>query len=334
MYQHGRHRAFKKQQVYAIFYQICRQFIKKNQYISGLESRLLRALSMVLTVLLAVVAIGAGSAWAGSLTIPQGAVGRLEVGIVPGDSAPWASFKGRLITFKKVSPTRFIGLVGVDMEAPEGDHPLEVKVIRNGASVVIARPTVTVVSGGFGVQHLTLPDKMVELSDTTLKRVKKEKSEVGALWKSGRKTPLWEPVWRMPVEGEVSGSFGKRRVINGQPRSPHNGEDIPAAKGTPVLAPNSGIVRLAKDRFFGGKTVFLEHGGGLFTFYMHLSEIDVKDGQHVVAGDLLGKVGASGRATGPHLHWGGRLNNARINPVALVGDAPALEMIAPPVAGG
>jgi murein DD-endopeptidase MepM/ murein hydrolase activator NlpD len=95
-----------------------------------------------------------------------------------------------------------------------------------------------------------------------------------------------------------------------------------------VVAPNDGIARLAKDRFFGGRTVFLEHGGGLFTFYMHLSEIDVVDGQRVAAGEPIGKVGASGRATGPHLHWGGRLNNARINPLTLVGEGASLHIAA------
>jgi hypothetical protein len=252
------------------------------------------------------------------LTVPQGGVGRVEVTIEPGDSAPWGSFRGRTVYFHHAGGRRFTALVGVDMESPTGPAPMNVLVRRGGKTTRIARPTVEVTSGGFGVQHLTLPDSMVELDAPTLKRVAREKSQVVALWKSGDHPPLWDGSWRMPVKGEVLKSFGKRRVINGQPRSPHNGEDIAAPEGTAVHAPNAGVVRLPGDRFFGGNTVFLDHGGGLFTFYMHLSEIDVHDGQKVKRGDLLGKVGHSGRATGPHLHWGGRLNDARINPLGLV----------------
>jgi murein DD-endopeptidase MepM/ murein hydrolase activator NlpD len=205
---------------------------------------------------------------------------------------------------------------------------------------VVTRPTVTVTGGGFGVQRLTLPDQMVDLDDATLVRVAREKAAVGTLWEQGAKSaPVWSDDWRLPVAGKAAGSFGKRRIINGNPRSPHNGEDIPAAAGTPVLAPNAGTVRLAGERFFGGQTVFLEHGGGLFTFYMHLSAVDVVDGQRVRAGDQIGRVGASGRATGPHLHWGGRLNNARINPFTLlqpaaltVAAAPAADQVGTPAA--
>ena len=264
------------------------------------------------------------------ITIPQGAVGRFEITIQEGDSAPWGSFRGELVHFRVLGAGRYLGLVGVDMESATGLHTLEVKVIRAGTSRVIARPEVEVVEGRFGVQHLTLPDKMVDLDPPTLKRVAREKKEVSALWNSDTGDARWAPEWRMPVPGDPSGSFGKRRVINGQPRNPHNGEDISAPLGTPVKAPNAGIVRLAKDRYFGGRTVFLEHGGGLFTFYMHLDEISVRDGKVVGAGDLIGKVGKSGRATGPHLHWGGRLNSARINPLELVSGARLLRLAEAP----
>jgi hypothetical protein len=260
------------------------------------------------------------------LTVPQGGVGRVEVTIEPGDSAPWGSFRGQTVHFRPEGGRRFAALVGVDMESPTGPQPMNVMVIRDGATRRIARPTVAVVPGDFGMQRLTLPDRMVNLSPPTLARVKREKAQVTDLWASGTGRPLWREPWAMPVAGEPSGSFGKRRVINGQPRSPHNGEDIPAPAGTPVRAPNDGVARLAGERYFGGQTVFLEHGGGLFTFYMHLSEITVSDGQRVRKGDVIGRVGQSGRATGPHLHWGGRLNNARINPLALVRPEPTLAL--------
>lgn len=256
------------------------------------------------------------------MRVPQGDIARIEVLIRPGDAAPWGSYRGEPVYFKGTGDGRFVGVLGIDMEAATGRKPLEIRTIRDGVSQVLARVPVEVVPGDFGVQHLTLPEKMVDLDQPTLKRVGREKQEVAELWSGGRKDPLWRETWDMPVDGTSGGSFGKRRVINGKPRSPHNGEDFSAPSGTLVRAPNTGIVRLAKDRYFGGLTVFLEHGGGLFTFYMHLSEISVTDGQRVKAGDVIGRVGQSGRATGPHLHWGGRLGNARINPLRLVQEAP------------
>jgi len=266
----------------------------------------------------------ASVAAAADLTVPQGGVGRVEVTIEPDDSAPWGSFLGRTVFFRHEGARRFSALVGVDIDAPTGPHPMKVMVIRGGATRAIARPTIQVKDGGFGTQELTLPKDQVDLDLPTLARVNREQAQVHHLWRNGARKAMWSGPWRMPVEGRILHSFGFRRVINGEPRSPHNGEDIAAPKGTPVVAPNDGIARLTGDRFFGGNTVFLEHGGGLFTFYMHLSEIEVKDGQAVKQGEVIGRVGQSGRATGPHLHWGGRLNDARINPLNLVAPEPLL----------
>ena len=113
------------------------------------------------------------------------------------------------------------------------------------------------------------------------------------------------------------GAFGRRRVINGRPRNPHSGEDIAAPTGANVLATNDGIVRLTVDHFFSGKGIFVDHGLGLHSMYFHLSEISVVEGQFVRRGEVIGQVGASGRATGPHLHWGIRLNGARVDPYSL-----------------
>lgn len=258
------------------------------------------------------------------LAVRQGGVGRIDVTVAPGDSAPWGSFLGRTVYFRPDGGRRFSALLGVDVDGPEGPHPLKVMVVRNGATRVLARPTVEVVAGLFGTQRLTLPREQVDLDPPTLARVAREQTEVRDLWQSGTPRALWDGPWRMPVEGEVLHSFGFRRIINGEPRSPHNGEDIAAPLGTPVVAPNDGVARLTGERFFGGESVFLEHGAGLFTFYMHLSDIEVKDGQAVHKGDVIGKVGQTGRATGPHLHWGGRLNDARINPLLLVAPEPRL----------
>jgi murein DD-endopeptidase MepM/ murein hydrolase activator NlpD len=121
----------------------------------------------------------------------------------------------------------------------------------------------------------------------------------------------------MPTDGPILNSFGRRRIINGEPRNPHTGEDIAAPEGAPVVASNSGVVRLIADHFFSGHSVFIDHGDGLYTMYFHLSKALVVPSQRVRKGEMIGLVGASGRATGPHLHWGARLNGARVNPLAL-----------------
>ena len=123
----------------------------------------------------------------------------------------------------------------------------------------------------------------------------------------------------MPVEGATDGrNFGHRRVFNGQPRAPHSGADLRARTGTPILAANSGRVVLAKDLFYSGNAVFIDHGLGLFTTYLHLSKIDVAVGDIVEQGQQIGLAGATGRVTGPHLHWGVRLLDARVDPFSLV----------------
>jgi murein DD-endopeptidase MepM/ murein hydrolase activator NlpD len=130
---------------------------------------------------------------------------------------------------------------------------------------------------------------------------------------------LWQRGFETPLPGyEASGSFGKRRIFNEKPRSPHSGEDISAPAGTPVRAPARGRVVLAKALFFLGNTVVLDHGFGLFSFYGHLSSIGVEPGTIVEGGEVLGKVGATGRVTGAHLHWGVRLGDARVNPMDLL----------------
>lgn len=171
----------------------------------------------------------------------------------------------------------------------------------------------------YEVQHIEIADdSQVHLSSKDLARARREGAAVGALWSREGPAlftlPLAPPLEPLP-EG---GRFGARRFFNGEPRSPHTGSDYHAAAGTPVHAVADGVVALAADHFFSGNSVFLDHGDGLISMYFHLSEIDVAPGERVARGQVLGKVGSTGRATGPHLHFGVRWHGERIDPEMLL----------------
>ena len=168
-------------------------------------------------------------------------------------------------------------------------------------------------------QRLEVDDRMVHLSAQDEKRVASENALVASLWPlegDARFTlPLAPPLAKLPKGGR----FGARRVFNDEPRSPHSGADYRATTGTPVLAPADGRVALAANHFFGGNSVYIFHGGGLVTVSMHLSRIDVMDGDEVKRGQVIGAVGATGRVTGPHLHFAARWHGARVDPELLLG---------------
>ena len=184
--------------------------------------------------------------------------------------------------------------------------------------------TVRVSEYPYPEQRLKVDDRMVNLSKADEARVARESAQVEALWAlegdSRFSLPLAPPLVELP-EG---GRFGARRVFNNEPRSPHAGADYRATSGTPVLAAADGRVALAADHFFGGKSVYLFHGGGLITVYMHLSRISVKEGDEVKRGRTIGAVGATGRVTGPHLHFAARWHGARVDPELLLGPVEAI----------
>jgi murein DD-endopeptidase MepM/ murein hydrolase activator NlpD len=234
-------------------------------------------------------------------------------------------FAGRSIPFFRDSavaggpdrPAVFIGLLGLDMQESPGTHELKVEVKSPGGAREFSY-NVLVIRERYPVQRLHLPREMVDLDEEQLIRVKAEQEQVRAVLDSVWPEKLWTGGFVEPLQGQTSGAFGGIRIINGQPRSPHNGEDISAPLGTEVVATNDGIARLTVDHFFSGKGVVLDHGLGLYSMYFHLSEITVRDGETVTRGQRIGKVGASGRATGPHLHWAVRLNGSRVNPYSLL----------------
>lgn len=252
---------------------------------------------------------------AGQFSGKQGQVLVVTVPAKGPDPEVSGRFLGRRIPFFQ-DRSGYVGLLGIDMQDAPGTHELAVEVTGPDGPHHLSY-NVLVIKEKYPVQHLTLPKDKVDLDEESLLRVKSEQEQVKSMLEAESKQRLWEGRFIEPVSGAVSGAFGRVRVINGQSRNPHNGEDIAAPLGAEVVAMNDGIARLTVDHFFSGKGVFLDHGQGLYSMYFHLSEIAVEDGATVKRGQVIGRVGASGRATGPHLHWGVRLNGARVNPYAL-----------------
>jgi murein DD-endopeptidase MepM/ murein hydrolase activator NlpD len=236
--------------------------------------------------------------------------------------------------FRPGEPTGYIGLLGIDMQDDPGSYELAVEV-KQGEQAKQLSFNILVAKEKFAVEHLKLPKEKVDLDEKAVARWKAEQEQVKDALTENSRLKLWHSNFLEPVNGKRTGIFGSVRIMNGQPRNPHNGEDIGAPLGADVAATNDGIVRITVDHIFSGKGVFVDHGLGFYSMYFHLSEILVKDGDLVTAGQIIGKVGATGRATGPHLHWGVKLNGARVNPYSLLdlpfknGSTPAATVATP-----
>jgi murein DD-endopeptidase MepM/ murein hydrolase activator NlpD len=230
--------------------------------------------------------------------------------------------------FRSGEPAGYIGLLGIDMQDEPGTYELAVEV-KQGEQAKQLSFNVLVAKEKFAVEHLTLPKDKVDLDEKGAARWKAEQEQVKQALAESSRLKLWRSNFVEPVNGKRTGIFGSVRIMNGQPRNPHNGEDIGAPLGADVAATNDGIVRITVDHIFSGKGIFIDHGLGFYTMYFHLSEVLVKDGDLITAGQIIGKVGATGRATGPHLHWGVKLNGARVNPYSLL-ELPFKNGVMPP----
>ena len=202
-------------------------------------------------------------------------------------------------------------LVGIHINAEAGEH--ELSLAGPGGS---RTHRFSVTAKQYPEEHLTIANqRMVSPAAADLARIEKETQRQLALYRLFTPRQLDVTPFHQPVEGRVSSVFGRRRVLNGQPRSPHSGLDLAADIGTPVQAPALAKAVLVDDLYFNGKTLFLDHGQGLVTMYCHLSAILVEEGDEVERGQVIGQVGATGRVTGPHLHWSVSLNGNRVDPV-------------------
>lgn len=215
-------------------------------------------------------------------------------------------------------------IVGFDVDTRPGDLAWRIGILDGPAPPRTASGKLRVARREFSVQRLTLPQGMVDLDPETERRAVDESKRLQTLYRTLTPERLWRSRFVRPVRGKDPGTgFGARRIINGKPRAPHTGIDYSAERGTPVVAVNDGQVALVADFFFPGRLVVLDHGLGLYTLYFHLDEVAVEEGRRVSRGQPIGTVGSTGRATGPHLHFGAVAGGARIDPAALL----ALEII-------
>jgi hypothetical protein len=204
-------------------------------------------------------------------------------------------------------------LIGVDLDVAPGVHPVSV-----AAGGLRAAYELTVAPHRFPTRKLTVDPAFVTPPPEALLRIEREAREIAAIWENSSRAKLWDGAFLPPVPDPANSAFGTRSVFNGQPRAPHGGADFLSGAGTPVKAPGGGRIVLAGSRYYTGGTVVIDHGLGLFSLMAHLSAIDVQVGDVVKAGDAIGKVGATGRVTGPHLHWAVRANGARVDPLSLL----------------
>lgn len=233
------------------------------------------------------------------------------------DRAPEVTFLGRRVLVVKEEGKQWIAIVGIPLSVKPGEQQAVVSDARGQRNL-----SFKVGAKEYVAQHITLKNpRQVDPNPDDMKRIEREMAEQSAANRGYRAgvTPSNLLLDRPVTGGRLSSPFGLRRFFNGQERNPHSGLDFAVPAGTPIKAPAAGVVVLVGDYFFNGKTVFLDHGQGFVSMFCHMSAIDVKVGDEVPRGGVVGKVGATGRATGPHLHWNVSLNDARVDPAIFIG---------------
>lgn len=208
----------------------------------------------------------------------------------------------------------WVAVVGLPISSAPGEH--SVIVTRNGVQEGIP---FEVLDKRYPVQHVTLKDKaMVEPPPAVIARIDAESAHIKSVRSHWRETLDTDAAFTLPAKGRLSGRYGGSRVLNGKPRSPHVGLDVAVMTGTPVLAPSDGVILDTGDYYFCGKAMFVDHGNGLISMFCHLSDYIVKAGDTVKKGQAVARSGATGRATGPHLHWSVYLNGVSVEPELFV----------------
>lgn len=228
-----------------------------------------------------------------------------------GPTAPQVRYQGKPALVIHEDDQRWIAVLGVPLTAKPGVQQVEVDGRQRSFQVEHRE---------YRAQHITLKNqRQVNPNPDDLKRIQRELAEQTEAYRQFSPNQPSNLLFDKPVDGPLSSPFGLRRFFNGEERNPHSGLDFAARAGTPIKAPAAGKVILTGDYFFNGKTVFVDHGQGLISMFCHLSHIDVAVGDQLARGQVFAKVGATGRATGPHLHWNVSLNDTRVDPAIFIG---------------
>jgi hypothetical protein len=216
------------------------------------------------------------------------------------------------------SSRNYFVLLGAGLDCKPGVHILTVAWQGIDAPPGLYSHKVHVMARTFPEERLSVPERMVEFSPKILERVLNDQKVVKEICNNISDERYWRRPFVWPVKSKILSQFGFRRIFNNKPRSPHSGVDLRAPEGTPVLASNYGKVAMTRDCYLSGKTVILDHGKGLYTLYAHLDSYKVTEGQAIKQGQVIGLAGSTGRATGPHLHWGVSLLGKRLDPAELM----------------
>ena len=233
------------------------------------------------------------------------------------NAPPLVSFGGkRALVMRDPAQSRWVAVVGIPLGTKPGEARIEV---RNAAGKPAKPLGFKIEDKEYASQHLTIKNqRQVNPNPADLERIAREKQRVNAVkatWSEGRVPDF---PFSLPVDGRLSSPFGLRRFFNEQPRKPHSGLDIAAPEGTPIRAPADGVVADRGEFFFNGNVVYLDHGQGVISSYSHMQQIQVRPGQAVKRGEVIGKVGQTGRVTGPHLHWDIMLNQTSVDPSLMI----------------
>jgi hypothetical protein len=211
-------------------------------------------------------------------------------------------------------------LLGVDLEQDPGGYKFTVTGKSSDGAAIACEAPVAVRAGKFPTERLKVAPNFVEPNPEQAAKAAEDQKKLRAIYATVTAEKLWTGPFRIPLDGvKTGGNFGKRRVLNGKSNSPHSGVDLASPTGMPVHAAQAGRVVLAEQLYYAGNAVVIDHGFGIYTLYGHFSEIDAKVGDEVKVGDVIGKVGATGRVTGPHLHWGLEVDRERVNAMEIVG---------------
>ncbi len=251
-------------------------------------------------------------------TLLPGDVARVELSPATAIASATLLWQDLRIPLTTLPDGRLAALIGIPRDTAAGSHRGELQITVH--SGLRSRQLVTLQVGKktFPEQHLSLPQRQVSPDRATMDRHRRERAELDRVFGRRQQARLWQAPFQLPVQGPLLSPFGVQRILNGQPRSYHSGVDLRTRFAEPVAAAGDGLIVLVANHFFAGRSVYIDHGMGVVTMYFHLSAISVAEGERVAAGQTIGLAGATGRASGPHLHWGARVHNCKVDPLALL----------------